>query len=136
MTNTIEKTPQLGYVILYVPDVPKAVAFYEAAFLLKRRFLHDSGQYAELETGATALAFADEATTPLGDGFVRNRPGVAPAGAEVGLVTDDVEGAYQRALTAGALAVLAPVAKPWGQVVSYVRDLNGFLVEICSRVNG
>jgi lactoylglutathione lyase len=127
--------PQLGYVILYVPDVPKAVAFYEAAFGLQRRFVHESGQYAELATGATALAFADEATTPLCDGFVRNRLSAPPAGAEVGLVTEDVEGAFSLALAAGAVAVLQPTAKPWGQVVSYVRDLNGFLVEICSRVD-
>jgi hypothetical protein len=25
-----------------------------------------------------------------------------------------------------------PTVKPWGQTVSYVRDLDGFLVEICS----
>ncbi|MFO0110274.1 MAG: VOC family protein, partial [Alphaproteobacteria bacterium] len=27
-----------------------------------------------------------------------------------------------------------PEQKPWGQTVAYVRDLNGFLVEICSPV--
>ena len=48
---------QLGYVILYVPDVTAAVSFYEAAFGLSPRFIHESGQYAEMETGATALAF-------------------------------------------------------------------------------
>ena len=38
------------------------------------------------------------------------------------------------ALAAGATAVRAPAKKPWGQIVSYVRDNNGFLVEICSPV--
>jgi hypothetical protein len=25
-----------------------------------------------------------------------------------------------------------PKIKPWGQVVAYVRDLDGFLIEVCS----
>ena len=48
---------QLGYTILYVPDVPATLKFYEAAFGLTTRFLHESGDYGELETGSTALAF-------------------------------------------------------------------------------
>lgn len=51
---------KLGYVILYVANVPATVDFYEKAFGLQHRFLHESGQYAEMETGATALAFAAE----------------------------------------------------------------------------
>jgi len=49
---------QLGYTILYVPDVPATLKFYEAAFGLTTRFLHESGDYGELETGSTALAFS------------------------------------------------------------------------------
>ena len=30
------------------------------------------------------------------------------------------------------LAVSPPVAKPWGQIVAYVRDPDGHLVELCS----
>ena len=49
---------QLGYTILYVPDVPATLKFYEAAFGLTTRFLHEGGDYGELETGSTALAFS------------------------------------------------------------------------------
>lgn len=126
---------KLGYVIIYVPDVLAAIEFYERAFGLVRRFVHESQMYAELETGTTALAFANEDF--VGETchtFTRNRHVASPAGAEVGLVTDDVERAYQIALAAGATAYVPPLQKPWGQTVSYVRDLNGFLVEICSPV--
>ncbi len=51
---------RLGYVILSVPDVAARLAFYGRAFGLAPRFVHDSGQDAELETGGTALAFAEE----------------------------------------------------------------------------
>ena len=47
---------QLGYTILYVPDVPATLKFYEAAFGLVTRFLHDSGDYGELETGKNPQA--------------------------------------------------------------------------------
>jgi lactoylglutathione lyase len=124
---------RLGYVIQYVPDVAATVAFYEAAFGLERRFLHESGTYAEMETGATALAFASEAS-PEGSGvaFRRTRPDGEPPGTEIGPVTPEVEAAHERALGAGAAAVAPPKAKPWGQVVAYMRDLNGALVELCT----
>ena len=35
---------RLGYIIVYVPDVPAALDFYERAFGLERRFLHIAGQ--------------------------------------------------------------------------------------------
>jgi lactoylglutathione lyase len=43
-----------------------------------------------------------------------------------------VETAFKRAIAAGAIEVARPARKPWGQTVSYVRDPNGLLVEICS----
>ncbi len=67
-------------------------------------------------------------------GFAPNRRVERPAGAEVGLVTDDVDALYKQAVAAGALATLEPTVKPWGQTVAYVRDLDGFLVELCSPV--
>lgn len=33
---------KLGYTIVYVADVPTTIDFYERAFGLKRRFLHES----------------------------------------------------------------------------------------------
>ena len=128
------KSPKLGYVILYVPDVALAVAFYESAFGVQRRFVHESGTYAELDTGATALAFSDESVTPNKGSFEPNRPEKKAAGAEVAFVVDDVRAAFDRAVSCGAVVVSEPVDEPWGQTVSYVRDLNGFLVEICSAV--
>jgi selenide,water dikinase len=52
---------QLGYTIVYVPDVAASLAFFEQAFGLQRRFLHEAGDYGELDTGATTLAFAAHA---------------------------------------------------------------------------
>lgn len=127
---------RLGYIIVYSPDVPRAVAFYERAFGVPARFVHPSGQYAELETGATALAFANETFTPSRDAFEPNRADRRAAGAEIAFVVEDVETMFARALGAGAVQVVAPTVKPWGQTVAYVRDLDGFLVELCTAMEG
>ena len=123
---------KFGYTILYVKDVEKTVAFYESAFGLKRKFVHESG-YGEMDTGETKLAFASvELATSNGVSFAQaNSEGPAPA-VEVAFVTEDVQAAFAVAVKAGAVPVAAPKQKPWGQTVGYVRDLNGFLVEICS----
>jgi lactoylglutathione lyase len=126
---------KLGYVILYVPDVRATVAFYHAAFGLKIRFIHESGHYAEMDTGSTALAFASENFTPTTGLFTANRRDKQSAGAEIALISEDVEKSFEQAVKNGAVLVLIPVRKPWGQVVSYVKDLNGFLIEICSAMN-
>lgn len=127
---------QLGYTIIYVPDVEASLAFYESAFGLRRRFLHESGTYGELDTGATTLAFASH---DLGEmnfpaGYVRGDTSAVPLGFEIALVTDDVALAHQRALATGAREISVPSAKPWGQIVSYVRAPDGTLIELCTPV--
>ncbi len=126
---------KFGYTIIYVENVPDTVAFYETAFGLERRFLHESNLYAEMETGATALAFAgNEAAEMSGLAILPNDKAAPAAGWEICLVTDDVAEAYARAVERGAAPVVSPAEKPWGQTVSYVRDLNGCLVELASPV--
>jgi lactoylglutathione lyase len=123
----------LGYTIIYVTDVAATIEFYERAFGLARRLLDEAGMYGELATGETVLAFAAEAMATLNGHEIRpNRPAELAAGFEIAFVTDDPQSAYEQAVTAGATAVHAPAAKPWGQLVGYVRDLNGCLVEICA----
>lgn len=123
-----------GYTILYVPDVERTVAFYEEAFSLEPRFVHESGDYAEMETGETALAFAshDLAQSNFEAPYRESQPDDRPAGFEIALVTDDVPNAFQRAVEAGAESLAEPAQKPWGQSVAYVRDLNGVIVELAS----
>jgi lactoylglutathione lyase len=124
---------QFGYTILYVDDVASTLAFYANAFGLPTRMLHESGGYGELETGATALAFASRAMLRE-MGKNPQPPALAAPASEIALVTDDVAAAVERAVAAGATLVHAPTAMPWGQTIAYVGDLNGFLVELCTPV--
>lgn len=123
------------YTLVYVQDVAATLRFYEAAFGLKTRFLAKGGQYGELEVeGVVSLGFVGnaQAASNLPDGFVANNPKARPGGFEIGLVTNDVEAAFAKAVKAGAQPAAAPSKKPWGQVIAYVRDRDGVLVELCS----
>lgn len=127
---------KFGYTIIYVPDVAASVQFFEDAFGLRRRFVHESGTYGELETGETTLSFAahELAETNLSAGYVAAHSSPQPLGIEVGFVTEDVQAAHAKALACGASELSPPTAKPWGQTVSYVRCPDGTLVELCSPI--
>ena len=127
---------KFGYTIVYVPSVTEALTFYKDAFGFETRFLHDSEQYGELETGATVLAFASHAMGEMNlDGqYQKTDPNAAPLGVELAFVTDDVASAYAKAVTAGASPIKEPIEKPWGQVVAYVRAKDGSLIELCSPI--
>jgi len=122
---------KFGYTILYVEDVRRSLDFYTKAFGLATKFLHDSGDFGELDTGATALAFSSRRLMAQ----LKKNPRAADAKApcfEIALTTDDVPTAVARAVAAGATLVQNPEQMPWGQTVAYVADLDGFLVEVCT----
>jgi lactoylglutathione lyase len=128
---------RFAYTILYVTDVARSIAFYESAFGLTARFVADSGEYGELDTGPTTLSFAQEDFAAAGRGGLRAqplRPGDDPPPCEVAFACDDVAAAYDRALAAGATAITQPTQKPWGQTVAYMRDSDGAIVELCTPV--
>jgi lactoylglutathione lyase len=121
------------YTIFYVESVAATMQFYEQAFGLTKAFLHEAGDYGEMTTGQTKLAFSSrELMRSLG-----KNPSIADPKSpsfEIAFETDDVEASLNRAVKAGAIFVMGPTLQPWGQTISYVSDLNGFLVEICSPV--
>lgn len=125
---------RFAYTILYVKDVTKTIEFYEKVFKLKRKFISETGEYGELSTGETTLSFAkhDFINQQLHGGFVESRTSTPPLGMEIAFATDNVEKVFEAALKSGAKEVKRAEKKPWGQIVAYVRDPDGFLVEICT----
>ena len=124
----------LGWVIAYVDDPAAAAAFYDETFGLLTDFVVPGGDYAQMDTGTTKLGFA---TYALGRGNVEG--GVRAAGSdgpppniEIALVHEDVDAAYRIAVDAGCEPLAAPIDKPQGQRVGYVRDPFGTLVELAT----
>ena len=127
---------KFAYTILYVEDVVKTMDFYQRAFGFSEKMLAPDNTYGEVASGETTLSFAVKslAQSNLKNGFIESDLSKLPFGIEIGFTTDDVEGAIREAVAAGAMLIEEPKTKPWGQVVAYVRDLDGFLVEICSEM--
>ncbi len=128
---------KFGYTILYVDDVPGTLASWSTAFGLVVSYTHEDGIYGELETGATTLAFAE---TEFGrnhfeDAITRSSFDRPPSRFEIGLSTDDVQTAFDQATRSGMEAVVTPVHKPWGQLVGWVRDANGILIELSTPMS-
>jgi uncharacterized glyoxalase superfamily protein PhnB len=127
---------QFAYTILYVQDVNASLLFYEKAFGFARKFIAPGNEYGELSTGNTTLSFASVklATSNLPDGFIESNTSNKPFAVEIAFTTDDVEKTVTAALQQGAISVAPAKTKPWGQTVAYVRDPDGFLIEICTPV--
>ena len=125
---------RLGWVIVYVDEPPAAAAFYERTFGLRQEFVAPAGSYAQLDTGATKLAFAsyELGAKTVAGGVRRAGADGPPPNVEITLVHDDVDAGYAHALDAGGAALAAPEDKPQGQRVAYVRDPFGTLVELAT----
>ena len=127
-----EPALRFGWTILHVPDVRAALELYERAFGMQRRFLDPAGDYGELDTGATVLAFAAHRLIER----IGAHTGGAhfPNGFEIALIADPskIDAAFERAVAAGCAPVKPLATTPWGQIVGFVRDPDGVLVEICT----
>lgn len=128
---------KFGYTILYVLDVTKSVEFYEKSFGFTRKFITPENDYGELETGQTTISFASRklANSNLKDGFMESRLDQKPFATELGFVTDDVDEIVNMAQQNGAMVLEEPKQKPWGQTVAYIRDIDGFLIEVCTPMS-
>lgn len=126
-----------AYTILYVRDVARAMVFYREVFALTEKFCTPEKDYGELVTGDVTLAFAqlDLASSNLPRGFTAADPAAPPFGIEIGFVSEAIDATVQKAIAAGGTLYAAAQQKPWGQTVAYVRDLDGFLVEIGSSLD-
>ncbi len=125
---------KFAYTIFYVADVTATILFYEKAFGFKRKFIAETNEYGELATGDTTLSFASTelANKNLSKGFIESDAKNKPFAMEIGFTTDDVETTMDKAIKAGAILVEEAKTKPWGQVVAYLKDPNGFLIEVCT----
>jgi lactoylglutathione lyase len=129
MTTHLE-TPVFGWNVLYVDDVAASLEFFTNGCGLSTRFVHEGGDYAELDTGPTALALCNRtlATDSIGVTLTSE----SNNSANLTLFCGDVAARWQWAIDHGAVALNAPATKPWGQVTAYVRSPDGHIVEFAT----
>lgn len=124
------------YTILYVSDVTRSIQFYEQVFGFTRKFIFPEMDYGELNTGDTLIGFASHnlASKNLSSAYQASERKEKPFGIELGIATDCVDELVDRVWEHHGVIVEQPIQKTSGQVVAYVRDLDGFLIEICTPV--
>ena len=127
---------KFAYTILYVEDVVETVEFYEKAFGFRRKLITPESDYGELISGETTIAFAsvELGNSNFKNGFEKITNSKKPFGVELAFTTENIETDFQKAIDLGATEFEPLTEKPWGQKVGYVRDNNGFLIEICTPI--
>jgi uncharacterized glyoxalase superfamily protein PhnB len=122
--------------MLYVPDVPTTVRFYEAAVGATCDHAHEDGSYAELRLGPLTLGLvqADFAARHFPGEFRKDRSSDLPFPFEIYMEGDELDQAISRAVAAGATRLGEAEERPWGQRNAFVRDPNGVVVELARPV--
>ncbi len=113
--------------IHYVSSATAALDFYRTVFGFEIRYLHESKEYGELNTGETTLAFA---TNRDNRGICADHPEKDDAKTELQFTTDAVAAIFEKAVNAGAVPLKEPVQKPTGQTVALIKAIDGTFVEI------
>lgn len=119
--------PSLSFVRLNVSDMAKIAAFYEKAFgMAEQRRMTNGGNLEVILTtpGGLDLAlqqFKDRRKLSLGDAY-----------GEIGFYIQDVDGAYKRAIAAGAVSKVPP-SGAGGLRVAVVLDPEGHPIELLRR---
>lgn len=126
-----------SYTILYVKDVAETIAFYQTAFWFEKNFITPEWDYGDVISGETTLAFAslELANSNLRQWFTPSSPEKQPFGIELAFISKDLEADFETAKSAWAVELEPITAKSWGQKVWYLRDNNGFLIEMASPMS-
>ena len=117
-----------AYVILYVSDLLRSIAFYRDVLGLPFKF-EDAG-YAEFATGPTRLALYERRRAE----WLTGRPVAPGPAAEIVFMVDDVDAWARRLADRGAEIISPPADRPWGHRTVHLADPDGFVVELAKEI--
>ena len=120
----------VGYVILFVADLERSVAFYRDVIGLPFKLQGDG--YVEFATQGRRFGLYDRNRLGELTGQGRSRPG--EPGGEVVFLVEDVDAEAERLRAAGAAILKGPVDRAWGHRTLHVEDPDGFVVELAEEI--
>jgi lactoylglutathione lyase len=121
---------RVGYVILFVDDLERSVAFYRDVIGLPFRLQGDG--YVEFATQGTRFGLYDSNRLDELTGQDSTAPG--RPGGEVAFLVADVDAEAERLRAAGAALLKGPVDRAWGHRTLHVEDPDGFVVELAEEI--
>jgi lactoylglutathione lyase len=121
---------RVGYVILFVADLERSVAFYRDVLGLPFRLQGDG--YVEFATQGAKFGLYDR--NRLGELTGQGTAQPAEPGGEVVFLVEDVDAEAGRLRAAGATILSGPVDRPWGHRTLHVEDPDGFVVELAEEI--
>jgi lactoylglutathione lyase len=119
--------PSLDYVILYVDDIERSLAFYR--LLLGVVGTRRGDTYAELVLSNCRLGFYDRRAAPELIG--RETHG---SGAELLFLVERVDDEVERLVRAGVRILTGPIDRPWGHRTVHLEDPDGHVVELAQEI--
>jgi lactoylglutathione lyase len=111
--------PRLAYVMVFVSDMKRSVAFYRDQMGLKLRF--SSPLWSEFDTGSTTLALH-----PAGPD---NKAGTS----QVCVTVEDLSAFYAARKAAGVTFAAPPTPQHYGSALAVMRDPDGALISVGGR---
>jgi len=118
------------YLLVYVSDMQRSVAFYRDILGLPLRFTTPG--WSEFETGSVTLALHRG-----GDERLPEHGGRPPAGvAQLGFVVENIQVAYEDLKARGANFSLPPQKQVTGNTLAVLHDPDGFGITIQERQEG
>ena len=119
---------EIGYVILYVGELERSVAFYRDVVGFAYKFT-DAG-YAEFDAGGVRFALYERRRAE----WLTGRDVAPGAGGEVVVMVDGVDAYAERLVAAGVQVLSGPADRPWGHRTVHVADPDGFVVEFAEEI--
>ena len=121
---------RVGYVILFVADLERSVAFYRDVIGLPFKLRGDG--YAEFATQGSRFGLYDRGRLAELTGQGAEAPD--QPGGEVVFLVEDVDAEARRLEAAGVTILKGPVDRPWGHRTVHVEDPDGFVVELAVEI--
>lgn len=110
------RTPQIGYVNVFVSDLSRAVEFYRDTLGLPLQFEDAKFGYASFASDRIRLGLAGvDPSAPDSAGLLGRHTGI-------GFVVRDLDAAYQELVAKAVRFTMAPAKQPWGGYMATFAD--------------
>jgi catechol 2,3-dioxygenase-like lactoylglutathione lyase family enzyme len=123
----------LGYVVLFVEDLERTLAFYVDKVGLPVRFRAEGYVELAVEGSRFALLVRSRVSELTGDAHTA-RPAAGAHEGSVTLLVEDVDRVHRELTGRGVTFLGGPENRPWGQRAAYFQDPEGHLIEIATNL--